>query len=156
MKFAQYKQQAQKGFTLIELMIVVAIIGILAAVAIPAYSDYTAKAQASEVFVMMDGLKTKVEGELASGACPANAAAAVGDIAKASDIKGKYVISATIAGTAPACTAAIATLNTADINTNIKNVTVTFTRAENGGSVNWACVVPAGKGKFFKGCTEAA
>ena len=48
----------QKGFTLIELMIVVAIIGILAAVAIPAYGDYTARAQAAEVFTMMDGLKT--------------------------------------------------------------------------------------------------
>ena len=48
----------QKGFTLIELMIVVAIIGILAAVAIPAYGDYTARAQAAEAFTMMDGLKT--------------------------------------------------------------------------------------------------
>jgi type IV pilus assembly protein PilA len=48
----------EKGFTLIELMIVVAIIGILAAVAIPAYGDYTARAQASEAFVLLDGLKT--------------------------------------------------------------------------------------------------
>ena len=48
----------QKGFTLIELMIVVAIIGILAAVAIPAYGDYTARAQASEAFALMDGFKT--------------------------------------------------------------------------------------------------
>ena len=46
------------GFTLIELMIVVAIIGILAAVAIPAYSDYTARAQAAEPVELMAGFKT--------------------------------------------------------------------------------------------------
>lgn len=51
---------AQKGFTLIELMIVVAIIGILAAIAIPAYQDYTARAQASEAVNLLGGLKTPV------------------------------------------------------------------------------------------------
>lgn len=51
-------KQNQQGFTLIELMIVVAIIGILAAVAIPSYRDYTARAQMSEALSLMSGFKT--------------------------------------------------------------------------------------------------
>jgi type IV pilus assembly protein PilA len=59
----------QKGFTLIELMIVVAIIGILAAIAIPAYQNYTAKAKFTEVISMTGGLKTGVEACVADGSC---------------------------------------------------------------------------------------
>lgn len=61
MKFAQYKKQAQQGFTLIELMIVVAIIGILAAVAIPAYQNYTLKARYSEVVAATSPYKTAID-----------------------------------------------------------------------------------------------
>jgi len=53
-------KQAQKGFTLIELMIVVAIIGILAAIAIPAYQNYTIRAQVTEGLTLADGWKTAI------------------------------------------------------------------------------------------------
>lgn len=68
-------KQIQKGFTLIELMIVVAIIGILAAVAIPAYSDYTKKAKATELVQGTAALKTAVE------ICIADEAVAIGGTA---------------------------------------------------------------------------
>jgi type IV pilus assembly protein PilA len=62
----------QKGFTLIELMIVVAIIGILAAIALPAYQDYTTRAKISEVVLQVDGCKTAVAEYMQSaGAFPA-------------------------------------------------------------------------------------
>ena len=82
----------QKGFTLIELMIVVAIIGILAAIAIPAYQDYTIRSQVSEGLAMAGASKVAVAETFAqNGAWPTdNASAGIGT---STDITGKYVTS---------------------------------------------------------------
>jgi len=72
MKFAQLKQQTQKGFTLIELMIVVAIIGILAAVALPAYQDYLVRSRVSEAVVAADAAKLTIADNAANGLAFAN------------------------------------------------------------------------------------
>ncbi|EPI7177220.1 pilin, partial [Neisseria gonorrhoeae] len=80
----------QKGFTLIELMIVIAIVGILAAVALPAYQDYTARAQVSEAILLAEGQKSAVtEYYLNHGEWPENNTSA--GVASPGEIKGKYV-----------------------------------------------------------------
>ncbi|ROV13386.1 pilin, partial [Neisseria gonorrhoeae] len=85
----------QKGFTLIELMIVIAIVGILAAVALPAYQDYTARAQVSEAILLAEGQKSAVtEYYLNHGIWPKDNTSA--GVASASEIKGKYVESVTV------------------------------------------------------------
>jgi type IV pilus assembly protein PilA len=84
----------QQGFTLIELMIVVAIIGILAAIAIPAYQDYTIRAQVSEGLNLAGGAKAAVsEYTMDSGLFPSDNAQA--GLSPAGTISGKYVVSVT-------------------------------------------------------------
>jgi type IV pilus assembly protein PilA len=110
----------QKGFTLIELMIVVAIIGILAAVAIPAYGDYTARAQAAEAFTLMDGFKTPLTELMTSDGKykidPTGVAGVVGTT------KGKYVASV-VTGNGADNYSLVATFKTAGISSRLLSST---------------------------------
>ena len=123
----------QQGFTLIELMIVVAIIGILAAIAIPAYQDYTIRAQVSEGLNLSGACKAAVtEYYQDQGAFPKNNATA--GLEAAANIKGKYTQQVEVTG-AGLCQAKFGV----DANANIKDAVLTMTPNDNAGSVSWAC-----------------
>ena len=131
------QMQNQKGFTLIELMIVVAIIGILAAVALPAYSDYTKRAKMSEVMGFAASAKTAVsECLLDQGAdtlCDTNTEAG---LAAAADIDSTYVESVTV-GTGAAITVAIQGFS----DTTLDAASVVLTPSVTSGGVEWACTI---------------
>ncbi|EMT4557643.1 pilin [Neisseria gonorrhoeae] len=127
----------QKGFTLIELMIVIAIVGILAAVALPAYQDYTARAQVSEAILLAEGQKSAVtEYYLNHGKWPANNGDA-GVASSATDIKGKYVQSVTVANGV-----VTATMNSTGVNKEIKGKRLSLWARRQDGSVKWFCGQP--------------
>ncbi|UZP75405.1 pilin [Candidatus Paraluminiphilus aquimaris] len=124
------KETAQKGFTLIELMIVVAIIGILAAVALPAYNDYTARARVAEAASVAQGYKTAFAEYYATyGSWPATLAAAN---------------MATIATTAVASVATTNGEGTVEVSMNgINGITagsyLTYDPTVSDGGVVWSC-----------------
>ena len=121
------KRSVQKGFTLIELMIVVAIIGILAAVALPAYQDYTVRAKVSEVMLAASSAKTAVaEAASTLSGMPSVASAGV------QSQQSKFVSSVTWDGTNT-----ITALAQGDA--NITGSTITMVGVYSAGQVTWTC-----------------
>ncbi|HFC8023333.1 TPA: pilin [Neisseria meningitidis] len=127
----------QKGFTLIELMIVIAIVGILAAVALPAYQDYTARAQVSEAILLAEGQKSAVtEYYLNHGEWPGNNSSA-GVASTPSDIKGKYVQKVEVAKGV-----ITATMLSSGVNKEIQGKKLSLWAKRQDGSVKWFCGLP--------------
>ncbi|MFP2885729.1 pilin [Neisseria gonorrhoeae] len=126
----------QKGFTLIELMIVIAIVGILAAVALPAYQDYTARAQVSEAILLAEGQKSAVtEYYLNHGKWPENNDEA--GVASSGEIKGKYVESVTVTNGV-----VTAEMKSDGVNKEIKGKRLSLWAKRQAGSVKWFCGRP--------------
>ncbi|MFC0020374.1 pilin [Neisseria gonorrhoeae] len=126
----------QKGFTLIELMIVIAIVGILAAVALPAYQDYTARAQVSEAILLAEGQKSAVtEYYLNHGKWPENNTSA--GVASSSSIKGKYVKEVEVKNGV-----VTAEMKSDGVNKEIKGKRLSLWAKRQDGSVKWFCGQP--------------
>ncbi|HGH0162480.1 TPA: pilin [Neisseria meningitidis] len=140
----------QKGFTLIELMIVIAIVGILAAVALPAYQDYTARAQVSEAILLAEGQKSAVtEYYLNHGEWPGNNTSA--GVASSSTIKGKYVKEVTVANGV-----ITATMLSSGVNKEIQGKKLSLWAKRQDGSVKWFCGQPVTRADNAKDDVAAA
>jgi len=135
-------KKLQKGFTLIELMIVVAIIAILAAIAISQYQDYVIRSQVSEGSSLADGTKTAVAEFYNNNGSFSSSQASYGLPANIGSISGKYVASVDV-GSVPG-KIQVKFRNAAPANSKIYGKLLVFSPVDNGGSLSWNCNTAAG------------
>jgi type IV pilus assembly protein PilA len=137
MKMTKVRKQVQKGFTLIELMIVVAIVGILAAVALPAYQDYTVRAKVSEANSISSPARTALVVAFNEGSLSATTKQEDLGLPDADDIKSKYVTSVTAAGTsATAGTVTVVMTGTGSAEVDTKDIVYTM-NCVSGAQCSW-------------------
>lgn len=129
-----------RGFTLIELMIVVAIIAILTSIAITAYSKSISKAQLSEAFTIADGLKVGVlDYYHQNGVCPSIGTLADGLASNAASYSGQYVASADVATQGGTCVIT-ALMRSGSVTAPLRGKQVVFTLNSSGnGDTQWSC-----------------
>lgn len=130
-----------RGFTLIELMIVVAIMAILSTIAITVYTNSTGKAELSEAFTVVDGLKSDVaEFYNQNGACPTNG---IGPLAAAVSYSGRYVQSAAVSSAGSGCViTALMRNNSVTPKLRGKRVSLSMNTTSNG-VLQWTCTSDA-------------